>query len=104
MPGCAGLGYRRDVAAVLAASDIFVLPSYHEALPMSVIEAMLTGLPVVATDINGPREQVEEGRTGLLVAPRQARPARRRAAAPGGRPCPARRDGGGGSDAGAGAV
>jgi glycosyltransferase involved in cell wall biosynthesis len=68
------LGYRRDVSAVLAASDIFVLPSYHEALPMSVIEAMLTGLPVVATDINGPREQVEEGRTGLLVAPRQMPP------------------------------
>jgi glycosyltransferase involved in cell wall biosynthesis len=68
------LGYRGDVAAVLAAADIFVLPSYHEALPMSVIEAMLTGLPVVATDINGPREQVEPGVTGLLVPARQAAP------------------------------
>jgi glycosyltransferase involved in cell wall biosynthesis len=68
------LGYRRDVPAVLAASDIFALPSYHEALPMSVIEAMLTGLPVVASDINGPREQVEDGRTGLLVPARQAAP------------------------------
>jgi glycosyltransferase involved in cell wall biosynthesis len=68
------LGYRHDVAAVLAAADIFVLPSYHEALPMSVIEAMLTGLPVVATDIPGPREQVQNGRTGLLVAARQAAP------------------------------
>jgi glycosyltransferase involved in cell wall biosynthesis len=68
------LGYRRDVASVLAASDIFVLPSHHEALPMSVIEAMLTGLPVVASDINGPREQVEDGRTGLLVPARQPVP------------------------------
>jgi len=61
------LGYRRDVAAILAASDIFVLPSYFEGLPMSVIEAMLCGLPVVATDIRGPREQVVDGQTGLLV-------------------------------------
>jgi glycosyltransferase involved in cell wall biosynthesis len=68
------LGYRRDVNAVLAASDIFALPSYHEALPMSVIEAMFTGLPVVASDINGPREQVEHNKTGLLVPPRQAGP------------------------------
>ncbi len=61
------LGYRRDVTAILAASDIFVLPSHFEGLPMSVIEAMLCGLPVVATNIRGPREQVEEGVTGLLV-------------------------------------
>ena len=38
---------------------------------MSVIEAMLTGLPVVATDIRGPREQVVDGETGLLVPPRE---------------------------------
>ncbi len=63
------LGYRRDVPAILAASDIFTLPSHFEGLPMSVIEAMLTGLPVVATDIRGPREQVVDGVTGLLVPP-----------------------------------
>jgi glycosyltransferase involved in cell wall biosynthesis len=63
------LGYRADVAAILAASDIFVLPSHFEGLPMSVIEAMLCGLPVVATDIRGPREQVVAGETGLLVPP-----------------------------------
>jgi len=68
------LGYRHDVAAVLAAADIFTLPSYFEGLPMSVIEAMLTGLPVVGTNIGGSREQVLEGETGLLVKPRQAAP------------------------------
>ena len=64
------LGYREDVPALLAAADIFALPSHFEGLPMSVIEAMLAGLPVVATDVRGPREQVENGRTGILVPPR----------------------------------
>ena len=67
------LGYRDDVAAMLAAADIFVLPSYFEGLPMSVIEAMLVGLPVVATDIGGPREQVVPDVTGA-VPPRQVAP------------------------------
>ena len=66
------LGYRSDVAAILAASDIFVLPSHFEGLPMSIIEAMLCGLPVVATDIRGPREQVADGVTGLLVPAAEA--------------------------------
>src|SRR6202041_3482473 len=65
------LGYREDTAAVLAAADIFALPSHFEGLPMSVIEAMLTGLPVVATDISGPREQVVPDVTGLLVPPKR---------------------------------
>ncbi len=68
------LGYRDDIPAVLAASDIFALPSHFEGLPMSVIEAMLTGLPVVATDVRGPREQVLPDITGLLVQPMQVRP------------------------------
>lgn len=63
------LGYRTDVARLLAAADVFCLPSHFEGLPMSVIEAMLAGLPVVATDIRGPREQVVAGQTGLLVPP-----------------------------------
>lgn len=63
------LGYREDVAAIMAAADIFVLPSHFEGLPMSVIEAMLCGLPVVSTDISGPREQVVAGESGLLVLP-----------------------------------
>jgi glycosyltransferase involved in cell wall biosynthesis len=68
------LGYRPDVAAVLAAADIFVLPSHFEGLPMSIIEAMLTGLPVVATNIRGPREQVVDGETGILVPPGSVAP------------------------------
>ena len=63
------LGYRTDVDVLLASADIFVLPSHFEGLPMSVIEAMLSALPVVASDISGPREQVVHGETGLLVPP-----------------------------------
>jgi glycosyltransferase involved in cell wall biosynthesis len=66
------LGYRTDVPALLAAADIFTLPSRFEGLPMSVIEAMLTGLPVVATKIRGPAEQVIDGETGLSVPPGDA--------------------------------
>ena len=63
------LGYRHDVARVLAAADAFTLPSHFEGLPMSIIEAMLCGLPVVATDIRGSREMVLPGQTGFLVPP-----------------------------------
>jgi glycosyltransferase involved in cell wall biosynthesis len=61
------LGYRTDIPALLAGADIFTLPSRFEGLPMSVIEAMLTGLPVVATNVRGPAEQVVDGVTGLQV-------------------------------------
>ncbi len=61
------LGYRSDIASLLAAADIFTLPSRFEGLPMSVIEAMLTALPVVATNVRGPAEQVVDGVTGFQV-------------------------------------
>lgn len=61
------LGYRDDVPALLAAADILALPSHFEGLPMVVIEAMLAALPVVASDIPGPREQIVPEVTGLLV-------------------------------------
>lgn len=61
------LGYRTDVAALLRGADLFVLPSHREGMPRAIIEAMMTGLPVVATDIRGAREQVIDGETGLLV-------------------------------------
>jgi glycosyltransferase involved in cell wall biosynthesis len=61
------LGYRADVPALMRAADLFVLPSHREGMPRSIIEAMLTGLPVVATDIRGSREEVVPEITGLLV-------------------------------------
>ncbi len=70
------LGHRTDVDEILRAADIFVLPSHREGLPRSIIEAMASGLPVIATDIAACRELVREGETGLLVpvadAPRLA--------------------------------
>ncbi|HEX2116896.1 MAG TPA: glycosyltransferase family 4 protein [Alphaproteobacteria bacterium] len=61
------LGYRQDVPALLRAADIFALPSHREGMPRSIIEAMLSGLPVVATDIRGSREEVIDGESGYLV-------------------------------------
>jgi glycosyltransferase involved in cell wall biosynthesis len=61
------LGYRADVPDLLCAADIFTLPSHREGMPRSIIEAMMAGLPVVATDIRGSREEVVPEETGLLV-------------------------------------
>jgi len=63
-------GFTDDVPRYLSAADAFVLPSYREGLPRSIIEAMHLGLPVISTDIRGPREEVEDGFTGYLVPPR----------------------------------
>ncbi len=63
------LGERRDIPAVLAALDVFCLPSEIEGMPMTVLEAMAAGLPVVASGVGGIPDLVEEGRTGLLVQP-----------------------------------
>jgi len=63
----AGEGDGEDMPAVYAAFDAFCLPSYREGVPRSAIEAMSTGLPVVATDIRGCREVVADGVTGLLI-------------------------------------
>jgi glycosyltransferase involved in cell wall biosynthesis len=63
-------GLTDRVADYLSAADIFVLPSYREGMPRSIIEAMAAGKPVVATDIRGCREEVVEGETGFLVPAR----------------------------------
>jgi glycosyltransferase involved in cell wall biosynthesis len=63
------LGHRGDVPALLACCDLFVLPSLFEGLPVSVLEAMAAGKPVIATAIGGTDEAVVHGETGLLVQP-----------------------------------
>jgi glycosyltransferase involved in cell wall biosynthesis len=67
------LGYRPDVAGLMRAADIFVLPSHREGMPRSIVEAMLSGLPVVATEVRGSNEEVVDGVTGLLVPVDDAR-------------------------------
>lgn len=66
------LGHRADLGRLMRAADIFALPTYREGLPRSIIEAMASGLPVVASDISACRELVREGETGLLVPSRDA--------------------------------
>jgi L-malate glycosyltransferase len=63
------VGESRDVAPILAGHDLFVLPSRSEAFPNALIEAMATGLPVVATDVGGIPEVVRPGVNGQLVSP-----------------------------------
>jgi len=66
------LGRREDMESVLAATDIATLVSLREGIPRAVLEAMASGLPVVATDVPGTREAVRHGETGLLVPPDDA--------------------------------
>jgi len=63
------LGFRSDALALIAAADIFVLPSLAEPFGLALLEAMALGKPVIATCVGGPLEIVEEGMTGLLVPP-----------------------------------
>lgn len=65
------LGFRNDIAELLAVSDLSVLPSYSEGLPVSVLEAMSSGMPVIATDVGGLREVIRDGENALLVPPAQ---------------------------------
>ena len=62
-------GVRSDIAAVLAACDFSVMPFFEEGFGLAVIEAMAMGNAVLALDNGGPRELVEEGRSGLLSQP-----------------------------------
>jgi sugar transferase (PEP-CTERM/EpsH1 system associated) len=62
-------GERSDIPELMAAMDIFVLPSLGEGISNTILEAMATGLPVIATRVGGNPELVQEGVTGLLVPP-----------------------------------
>ena len=61
------LGWRRDIASVLRSWSLFIQPSLDEGFAVSVLEAMASGLPVIASDAGGLRELVLDGKTGLLV-------------------------------------
>jgi glycosyltransferase involved in cell wall biosynthesis len=65
-------GFRNDVSDVLAALDISVLPSLSEGLSNSLLESMGAGLPVIATNVGGNPEAVEDGVTGIIVPPGDA--------------------------------
>ena len=66
------LGERSDMARLYAAMDLYVLASYREGFPRSAMEAAAMGLPIVATNIRGCRQVVDDGVTGRLVAKRDA--------------------------------
>ncbi len=61
------LGYRADVASLMAASDLLLMPSHDEGLPVVLLEAMAMALPVVATRVGGIPDLLRDGETGLLV-------------------------------------
>lgn len=64
------LGLRGDVAEILNASDVLVRPSLVEGMPLTILEAMASGLPVIASDVGGVSEIVSDGNTGYLIRPR----------------------------------
>ncbi len=63
------LGFRSDIPELLSAFDIFVLPSLYEGLPVSLVEAMAAGRPIVTTDVDGNCEAIGPGDAGIAVEP-----------------------------------
>jgi glycosyltransferase involved in cell wall biosynthesis len=68
------LGWQFDMQRVFSQSHIVVLPSFHEGVPTGLLEAAACGRPIVASDIPGCRTVVIDGKTGILVPPRQPKP------------------------------
>lgn len=63
------LGYRTDIPDLLSACDFFVLPSLSEGMPVSILEAMASGLPVIATKVGGIPELITDRHLGILIPP-----------------------------------
>jgi glycosyltransferase involved in cell wall biosynthesis len=63
--------FGRDKLEQIASASVFILPSHTENMPMAIMEAMAAGLPVVATTVGAIPEMIEDGKTGLLLEPRQ---------------------------------
>ncbi|WP_449288218.1 glycosyltransferase family 4 protein [Marinobacter salarius] len=61
------LGFRSDVAGILRQADIFLLPSLSEGFSISTVEAMMAGVPIIATRSGGPEEILSDSETGLLI-------------------------------------
>lgn len=68
-----GPKYGDELISYYAASDCFILPSYREGFPNTVLEAGAMGLPCIVTDINGSREIIEDGKNGLVVPPKDVK-------------------------------
>jgi glycosyltransferase involved in cell wall biosynthesis len=66
------LGFRQDIADVLRAGNVFVLPSLAEGFALALVEAQAAGLPVIATDVGGAAEVITDGVNGLLIPPADA--------------------------------
>lgn len=62
-------GYRSDIPEILNAADIFVFPSFHEGMPVSVLEAMACGIPIICSAIRGNVDVVQDGDNGYLFKP-----------------------------------
>jgi glycosyltransferase involved in cell wall biosynthesis len=63
------LGQRRDIPDLLSIMNCFLLPSFREAFPISVLESLAAGVPVVATNVGGPGEIIHPGQEGFLADP-----------------------------------
>lgn len=63
------LGYRKDILNIYKQADIYVMPSFREGLPVSSLEAMYCGLPLITSNIRGLSDIMEDGKTGYAVAP-----------------------------------
>lgn len=66
------LGFRRNVYSYIAHCDVLLMPSLHEGLPYTLLEAMALGIPILASRVGGLAEVIQEERTGLLVPPQDA--------------------------------